>query len=309
MRLITFDKMGVETVGVRVGSDLVDLSIAEPKLPRTVLELIQRNMLKEAAEVAQKASANAHRSLEKLKYLPVIPKPPKFFGVGVNYPSHVLPLLGTQNEKNINGATPTKRPNTPGFFVSGADRLTGHNMPLHIPRANRTLDYEVELAFVFAKRAWHVKEKDALPYIAGYTVFNDGSVRGYGAGLTLVLMKGSDKTGPLGPEFVTPDELPLGCDGLTIELRRNGKVVQHDNTKNMYWKIPEIVDLISHHMTFNPGDVVTTGTCGGTVVDSNPGHELGDLSLPWLKPGEVIESELEGIGVLRNPIELEPESA
>ena len=202
MRFITFDKNGVDQVGVRVGSDLVDLSLADPKLPRTLLALIQNDLLKQAGEAAMKAPASAHRSLEGLKYLPVIPRPPKFFGLGTNYASHV-----------------TERPETPGFFISSHYRLTGHNQPLHIPKKSKTLDHEVELAFVFKKPAWHVPAKNALDYVAGYTVFNDGSVRGYGTAITLAIHKSSDNTGPLGPEFVTPDELPPGCDGLTIFLR------------------------------------------------------------------------------------------
>lgn len=288
MRFITFDRDGVDTVGVRFGTDLVDLSIAAPELPRSLLELIQQDLLGEAGGAAKSASSAAWRSLEGVKYRPVIPRPPKFFGMGMNYPSHVK-----------------VRPAVPGYFMSGPERLIGHNDPIPVPRRSRTLDYEVELAFVFGKRARNVKEKDALDCIAGYTVFNDASVRGYGGGVTLTLMKNSDGTGPLGPELVTPDELPAGADGLTICLRRNNVVVQNDKTSSMFWKVPETIELITGFMSFEPGDVVTTGTCGGTVVDTNLPDFLADMtdeSLPYLKAGEVIESEIEGIGLLRNPI-------
>lgn len=288
MRFISFDKNGTETVGVRFGDDLVDLSIADPKLPRTLLGLLQAGLLKEAGSVAERSGKDARRSLEGLKYLPIIPHPPKFFGFGMNYPSHVK-----------------VRPPTPGYFMSSANRLIGHEQPMRAPKKSRTLDYEVELAFVFGKQAWHVKEKDALSHVAGYTIFNDGSVRGYGAGSTLALMKNSDATGPLGPEFVTADELPPGADGLAIKLRRNGKTVQNDTTAHMFWKLPEGIELISSFMTFNVGDVVTTGTCGGTVADTHLEQIMKDMtdeSLPYLKAGEVIESEIEGIGVLRNRI-------
>ena len=300
MRLITFDKNGMETVGVRLGSDLVDLSIADPRLPRSIVGLIQNDLLKRAAEVAQKAPANAHRSLEGLKYLPVIPHPPKMFGIGTNYATHIAHLFK-------NGEKPHKVDN-PRYFAIGSEPLAAHNEPLWVPHDNPTFDHEVELVFVFGKRAKHVKEKDALPYIAGYTAFNDGSIRSWQK-LDLVLGKGSDKTKPMGPEFVTADELPPGGDGLNIMLRRNGKLVQNDNTRSMLRKVPEILELVTSFITFNPGDCVTTGTTAGTVVDTHPNVDMGDPSLPWLKAGEVIETEIEGIGMLRNPIINEPMKA
>ncbi len=298
MRFITFDKNGVETVGVRLGSDLVDLSLADARLPRTLVGLIQNDLLKRAGEVAQKAPASAHRSLEGLKYLPVIPHPPKFFGIGTNYPSHAGPVQAARGEK-------VGKADNPRYFAIGSEPFAAHNEPLQVPRAMPTFDYEVELVFVFGKRAKHVKEKDFLPYVAGYTVFNDGSIRGWQA-IDLVLGKGSDKTKPMGPEFVTADELPPGGDGLNIMLRRNGKLTQNDNTKSMYRKVPEIVELLTSFITFNPGDCVTTGTTAGTIADTHPKYDPKDTTLPWLKAGEVIETEIEGIGMLRNPIIDEP---
>ncbi len=288
MRFLTFDKAGVETVGVRFGEEIVDLGLAAPQLPTTLLGLIEQDLLEEAGLAARNAAGHARRPVEGLVYLPVIPRPPKFFGFGLNYPSHV-----------------TQRPASPGCFISSSDRLVGHDAPIVAPLKSRTLDYEVELAFVFRKHAKHVKRRDALDYVAGYTVFNDASVRGFGGGVNLSLMKNSDRTGPLGPELVTPDELPPGCDGLSIQLRRNGKVVQSDNTANMFWKVDEGIELISSFMTFNAGDVVATGTCGGTVADTHREAILKDItdeSLPYLRAGEVIESEVEGVGILRNPI-------
>jgi len=288
MRFITFSREGIETVGVRIGQNVVDLGLAEPNLPTTLLGLIERDLLAVAGSIAAKAPAHCWLPLKGIRYLPLIPRPPKFFGLGMNYASHVQ-----------------TRPAVPGYFISGYHRLVGHEDPIVIPAQSRTLDYEVELAFVFGKRARKVKERDALDYIAGYTVFNDASVRGYGGGITLSLMKNSDRTGPLGPELVTPDELPAGADGLKIQLRRNGVLTQNDNTANMFWKVPEAIELITSFMTFDPGDVVTMGTCGGTIIDqnmaqfrSNPTRE----DLPYLEVGEVIESFIENIGTLSNPV-------
>jgi acylpyruvate hydrolase len=292
MRFLSFDKNGRETVAVRFGSELVDISIAAPELPRTLLGLLRADALERAGAAALRADATARRAAAGITYLPVIPDPPKLFGFGINYGSHV----GT-------------RPSTPGFFLSGPHRLVGQDEPIEIPNLSKTLDYEIELAFVVSKSGRHIAASDALNHVGGYTIFNDASVRGYGAGLTLALMKNSDKTGPLGPELVTPDELPLGCDGLSLITRRNGKVVQSDNTSNMFWKVPEIIELTTKYMSLNVGDVVTTGTCGGTVVEVARAEkkEMSDETLPWLQPGDVIECEIEGIGVLRNSVIREPQ--
>ncbi len=285
MRFLSFDQAGVETVGVRFGEELVDLSLAAPGLPRTLLGLIQADALEAAGRAARNAGGAARRPLAGTRYLPLIPRPPKFFGFGINYGSHV-----------------GERPKTPGFFISTHTRLIGHGDALVIPRISRTLDWEAELALVIRRPARGVPASRALDYIAGYTVFNDGSVRGHGVGMTLALQKNSDRTGPLGPELVTPDELPPGCDGLKLLCRRNGEVVQSDTTANMFWKVPEVIELSSSYMSFEPGDVITTGTCGGTIIDRYPGCDRTDESLPWLQPGDVLESEVEGVGILRNTI-------
>lgn len=287
MRFITFEKNGAEAVGVRLGSELVDLSIVAPELPRTLLGLIQADALEAAGDAALKAPAAARRPVEGIKYLPLIPRPPKFFGFGINYGSHV-----------------GERPKTPGFFISVPTRFVGHNEAMVVPNISKTLDYEVELALVIKKSGKNISANDALDYIAGYTIFNDGSVRGHDAGNTLAIMKNGDKTGPLGPELVTPDELPPGADGLRIITRRNGEIVQDDTTANMFWKVPEIIEMTSSYMSLEVGDVITTGTCGGTVVELavKQGRAFDDETLPWVQPGEVLECEIEGIGVLRNPV-------
>lgn len=288
MRFITFDKNGVETVGIRMDEEsLIDLSIAAPSLPLTLLGLIQAGKLAEAGDAAENASAEARRPLQGLKYLPVIPNPPKIAGFGANYRSHA-----------------GERPKDPPLFLSGATRLVGHDQQVVIPLTSDTLDYETELAVVIGREAKNVSAQNALDYVAGYTVFNDVSVRGHGGGLRLTLMKGCDDTGPFGPELVTPDELPPGCKGLAIQTRRDGKVVQDDNTDNMYWDVAEVIEMVSSYMTLEAGAVIATGSCGGTVADTHKHwvDDPDDPSLPWLKPGEVVESEVESVGVLRATI-------
>jgi 2-keto-4-pentenoate hydratase/2-oxohepta-3-ene-1,7-dioic acid hydratase in catechol pathway len=287
VRFITFDKNGVEAVGARLGPELVDLSVAAPDLPRTLLGLIQAGALDEAATLAKASGPTARRPVEGIRYLPLIPRPPKFVGFGINYGSHV-----------------GERPKTPGFFISVPTRFIAHGEAMVVPKLSKTLDYENELALVIGKGGKHISANAALDHIAGYTIFHDGSVRGLGGGNTLALMKNSDRTGPMGPELVTPDELPPGCEGLKLTTRRNGVVVQHDTTSNMFWKVPEIIELTSSYMSLEAGDVITSGTCGGTVVELAVAQQRAftDESLPWLQPGEVIECEIEGIGVLRNTV-------
>lgn len=290
MRFISFDKQGSEAVGVQLGDDVVDLSIAAPELPGTLAGLIAAAALDKAHAAAESAGSDARRTLADIRHLPLIPRPSKIFGVGRNYRSHV-----------------GERPATPGFFISSASRLCAHEQPMIVPRICRTLDFEVELAIVIGIGGKYVAAKDALRHVAGYTVVNDGSVRALMSGPTsLSLMKNCDKTLPLGPALVTPEELPEAGDGLVITSRRNGETVQRDTTDNMFWKIPEILEMVFRYQTMEPGDVICTGSCGGTVVDTHRGVPMDDPSLPYLRDGEVIESEVEGVGLLRNPIVEEP---
>jgi 2-keto-4-pentenoate hydratase/2-oxohepta-3-ene-1,7-dioic acid hydratase in catechol pathway len=290
MRLVTFSEAAIQTVGVRLGEEVVDLSLAAPQLPRTLLDLIRSDLLAAARDAAISCTARARRPSESLRWLPVIPNPTKIFGVGINYGSHV-------------GA----RPESPGFFISTASRLVAHGESILIPKQSATLDYEVELAIVVKKGGKDIARRDALAHVAGYSILNDASVRGYGAGDTLAFMKNSDRTAPFGPELVTPDELPAGAAGLRLTTRRNGTQVQNDTTDSMFWKVPEIIELVSRYVTLNAGDVITTGTPGGTLVESALKNRkpLGDPSIDWLQDGDVLECEIEGIGVIRNRVSSE----
>ena len=287
MRFITFSKEGVATVGVRLRDSIVDLSAAAPRLPGSIVDMVKADLLQEAYDIAKTAPASAHLDPNSIDWLPVIPRPPLLFGFGINYGSHAGP-----------------RPEFPGFFVSTHTRLVAHREAMVIPKLSATLDYEVELAIVMKRGGKGISRRDALDYIAAYTIFNDGSVRGYGGGETLALMKNSDRTAPFGPEIVTPDELPSGAAGLRLRTRRNGVEVQNDTTNQMYWKVPEIIETVSQYVTLGPGDVITTGTPGGTMVETaiKSGLAWSDPSIDWLKDGETIECEIEGIGVISNPV-------
>ena len=287
MRFLSFRNKGRETVGVRFGQEVVDLGIADPTLPGTLLGLIRAGLLAAAHDAAARAGKEARVSADGLTYLPVIARPDRLLGIGANYGGHV----GT-------------RWASPGFLTSSASRVAAHGEPLLIPTASPTLDYEAELAVILRKGGKDIPRGHALDCIAGYTVINEGSLRGYGMGDTIALMKNGDKTAAIGPEMVTPDELPLGGDGLRLTARRNGVEVQNDTTSSMYWKVPEIIELLSQFMTLEAGDIIATGTPGGTIIEFALARNIpwDDPSIDYLKDGEVIECEVEGIGLLRNAV-------
>jgi 2-keto-4-pentenoate hydratase/2-oxohepta-3-ene-1,7-dioic acid hydratase in catechol pathway len=157
------------------------------------------------------------------------------------------------------------------------------------------LDYEAELAFIVGKRARNLTRENALDCIAGYSVFNDGSIRNYQRKTTQwTIGKNFDQTGGFGPCLVTPDELPPGAHGLQIQSRINGAVMQNANTKDFLWDVAETIVLITECMTLEPGDVVITGTPAGVGYARTPPI--------FMKPGDVCEIEVEGVGILTNTI-------
>jgi 2-keto-4-pentenoate hydratase/2-oxohepta-3-ene-1,7-dioic acid hydratase in catechol pathway len=179
--------------------------------------------------------------------------------------------------------------------MRGPTSLVAHNEPIIRPRCSEQLDYEAELVAIVGKRGKHVPESDALDYIAGYSIFNEGSIREYQRKTSQwTAGKNFDKTGAFGPEFVTADELPPGATGLGIQSRLNGQVMQDANTSMMLFDVKETVALLTEFMTIEPGDVLVMGTPAG----------VGHARKPpvWMKDGDVCEIEIEKIGVLHNPI-------
>ena len=163
------------------------------------------------------------------------------------------------------------------------------------PKMSNDFDYKSEMAFVIGKRARHVSVADALDYVAGYTIFNDGSIRDVQLRTPQwTIGKNFDGTGGMGPDFVTPDELPPGCAGLRMQGRFNGEVVQDTTLSDLIFDVPNLVSLISAAMTLEPGDVISTGTPSGVGLSFTPPK--------FLKPGDVFEIEIEKIGTLRNPV-------
>jgi 2-keto-4-pentenoate hydratase/2-oxohepta-3-ene-1,7-dioic acid hydratase in catechol pathway len=170
-----------------------------------------------------------------------------------------------------------------------------HGAPILRPRASTQLDYEAELVAVVGRTARHVGASDALSCIAGYSCFNDASVRDYQRKTSQwTIGKNFDRTGAFGPCFVTADALPPGAAGLAIRSRLNGRVMQNANTSDMIFGVAETVALLSECMTLEPGDLLVMGTPAGVGYARKPPV--------WMKDGDVIEIEIDGIGLLSNPV-------
>ncbi|MCZ8291927.1 MAG: fumarylacetoacetate hydrolase family protein [Hylemonella sp.] len=286
MRLFSFEAQGQSRIGVLKSAgaqEFIDLAVADPNLPKDMGALIaQAGGLEAARQTAAKAPAAALKPLAGVRFLPVVPRPGKIVCLGLNYADHA---------KEGGNA----RPEYPSFFLRGATSMTGHLAPIIRPKASTKLDYEAELAVVIGQRARHLTAANALDCVAGYSCFNDGSIRDYQRKTNQwTIGKNFDASGPFGPWLVTPDELPPGAAGLRIQSRLNGKVMQDANTKDFLWDVAESLRIITECMTLEPGDVIITGTPAGVGYARTPPV--------WMAPGDICEIEIEGIGILSNPI-------
>lgn len=286
MRFLSFktdNHTGVGWIKDASSQTFVDLSLLGLNLPTDLLTLIATEGAMAAADAAARlAPASAIRALSSVELLPLITNPGKIVCMGLNYADHA---------KEGGNA----RPDYPSFFLRGATSMVGHQSAIVRPKASTQLDYEAELAVVIGKRARHLTAANALDCIAGYSCFNDASIRNYQRkSAQWTIGKNFDGTGPFGPWLVTPDELPAGAEGLRIQSRLNGKVMQDGNTKDFLWNVVESLRIITECMTLEPGDVVITGTPAGVGYARTPPV--------WMAPGDVCEIEIEGIGTLSNPI-------
>ena len=260
----------------------IDLCATDPLIRNNLQEIIQSPEQLERADLALKNSKAIGGNLKEISFKVPIERPGKIVCMGLNYADHA---------KEGGNA----RPEYPSFFMRGPSSMTAHLSPIIRPKVSDKLDYEAELAFIVGKKAHHLTLENALDCVAGYSIFNDGSIRDYQRKTTQwTIGKNFDQTGAFGPWLVTPDELPLGCDGLNIQSRLNGQVMQNANTKDFLWGVAETIVLISECMTLEPGDVVITGTPAGVGYARTPPV--------FMKPGDICEIEIESIGVLRNTI-------
>ncbi len=282
MKLMTFSHEDREQIGVRVADRVIPVASIAPELPGDLRSLLAGGGLADLA--AKLADSNASGiAIDEIEYRPLIPRPGKVICIGRNYAAHAA-----------EGGAET--PTFPEIFYRGATSLVAHKAAIIRPRCSDKLDYEGEFAFVVGTTCRHASEDDALDCIAGYTLFNDATLRDYQRFSTQwTIGKNFDGTGSFGPELVTVDELPDAMCGLTLTTKLNGELMQEGNTDDLVFPVRRLVAILSECMTLEPGDVVVTGTPAGVGFARTPPV--------WMKAGDTVEIEVPGLGKLVNVVQ------
>lgn len=278
MRLASYQRGGQPSFGIVKDGGLIDL-------PRRV---DRGSDLRAAMDLA--GGVQALRQFENetpdfpqqdVAFLPVIPKPDKIICIGLNYSDHAAEI----------GA---EVPDRPTIFVRFANAQVGHLNPLIRPNASTHFDYEAELAVIIGRSARHVARDQALDYVAGYTCFNDGTLRDWQSHSTqFTAGKNFFQSGAMGPWMTTADEIP-DPGALSIATRLNDRVVQHGSTADMVFDVPALIEYVSTFTQLCPGDLIATGTPAGVGYRRQPPL--------YMKAGDIVEIEIERIGTLRNPV-------
>lgn len=277
MRLASYVLNRVPSYGVVRAAGVVDLGREFGHRYATLSEFLASGIALSALEGWQRTPAAA---LAEVRFLPVIPDSAAIFCVGLNYADHA---------RESGRALPAH----PSTFLKLNRTFVGHEQPLTRPQVSEQFDWEAELGVVIGRRARHVAECDALSYVAGYTCVNDGTIRDWQHQRDVTQGKNFMGSGACGPWLVTRDEIPDPGE-LVVMSRLNGTVMQHANTSNLFFSVPKLVSYYSTLTELRPGDLISTGTPAGV------GHRRDPKV--YLRPGDVIEVEISGIGVLRNTV-------
>jgi acylpyruvate hydrolase len=286
MKLISYTHEHMTRYGVLLDQGVVDMRQCIDNAPASINDFFAQASGNAAlmARIAQRAAAASPVALSQVSLLPCVPRPSKIICLGVNYHDHAA-----------EGGN--KVADYPAIFFRGPSSLLAHGGTIPIPPISTSLDYEAELALVIGKTTRNVSEAEALDSVFAYACFNDATFRDYQRKTTQwTVGKNFDQTGGFGPHLVTVDELPAGCAGLHIESRLNGQVMQSANTTDMVFHVAPTIAMMSACMTLEPGDVIVMGTPAGVGYARKPPV--------WMKPGDTIEIEIEGIGILRNQVGL-----
>jgi 2-keto-4-pentenoate hydratase/2-oxohepta-3-ene-1,7-dioic acid hydratase in catechol pathway len=284
MRLATIQTSAGPRAAVFVEDHFVDLNAANPTLPVTVRELLEGgvNVLQAAEQVARREK-NFTQPVDEAKLLPPIPNPHKIIGLGLNYRDHAA-----------ESGSPI--PRDPILFSKYTTSLIGHGDNIVLPSVSKEVDYEAELVIVVGKRGRNLSPAAAPNHVVGYTIGNDVSARDWQLrkdGKQWMVGKTFDTFAPTGPTIVTADEA-IDPHALPIHLRLNGQTMQDSNTSQMIFGVGAILAYLSQVFTLEPGDLIFTGTPPGVGFARKPPV--------FLKAGDLVEVEIEGLGVLRNPV-------
>jgi 2-keto-4-pentenoate hydratase/2-oxohepta-3-ene-1,7-dioic acid hydratase in catechol pathway len=279
MRVVSFERAGRPGIGVATGDGIVDANRHLSGRFENLREILLAGGLDELRSIANR---NADFPAAAVRYRPLIDDPAaKFLCVGINYMPHIKEMG-------------RERPTHPVIFVRFASSLVGHAEPMLKPRASAQYDFEGELAVVIGKPARHVPRARAYDYVAGYSCFNDGSIRDYQRhGPQWTPGKNFPRSGAFGPWLVTADEQP---DPARLRLRTllNDQIVQDESVAELCFDIPQLIEYCSTWTELLPGDVIATGTPGGVGAGRTPPL--------WMKAGDAVTIEISGVGALRNPI-------
>ena len=277
MKFLSFRAGNVARYGMVDGKNVIDLTA---RLKYSDLKaLVAADASAEAARQAKGAAADF--TLDQIMFDPVIPNPDKIVCIGLNYHEHL-------------SETGMAKHDYPTIFIRWADTQVGHLQPLIRPRQSETFDYEAELAVVIGKGGRHIAQSNAMKHVAGYSCYNEVSVRDHQRHASQWTPgKNFPGTGAFGPFMVTPEEVGQ-LAGKKIQTRVNGKTMQSSTLDMMIFGVPKLIEYISSFTPLSAGDVIVSGTPGGVAWVRTPP--------PWMKPGDIAEVEIDGVGLLKNPI-------
>jgi len=281
MRIINFEIGGSPGIAADEGSGWHGLTQRDGGFPGTLPELIAQGA--DLLGIGRSLGQSPAIDLNAVRLLPPVPVPPKILAVGLNYNDHL-------EESGL------KKPDYPEIFARFATSLIAHQEPIRRPRESTALDYEAELAVVIGKPGRRIPKEQALDHVAGYSLFNDASLRDFQLRTPQWTMgKNFDGTGSFGPWLVTPDAVPPGARGLRIQGRLNGRVMQDSRTDLLIFGVATLIEALSVAMSLERGDVIITGTPGGVGAARKPPV--------FMKAGDIFEVDIEGLGVLTNPVQ------
>lgn len=299
MRFVSFAVGGHSSFGVVRGNAIADVGKALGGRAPTLGALLRAGEFPQAMEIGSRLEPTV--SLDSVRYLPIVPDPEKLICIGINY--------GNRNEEYKDGA---EAPKYPSVFMRTPGSLVGHQEPIWNPPESEQLDYEGEIVLVIGRSGRRIAEKDAWRHVAGLSLMNEGSVRDWlrHSKFNVTPGKNFERSGSFGPWLMTPDEFGDPADH-TLVTRLNGIERQRARMSGMLFDVPRIIEYLSEGYTLQPGDVIVTGSPGALPLrpGEKPEKPVGKVIVEGqlhMRPGDVCEVEVDGLGVLSNPVIADP---